>query len=91
MILLVTNLIATMLIQADCGDHVVVTNSRYLLMTGRKTTDKVYYRHLGRPGHMRVIPLRKIVEEKVDSMSVRLTTGGGGYIATCCFWDVTQE
>jgi ribosomal protein L13 len=57
----------SLLIKADCGDHVVVTNSRYLLMTGRKTAEKVYYRHSGRPGHLKVIPLKKIVEKRVYS------------------------
>jgi large subunit ribosomal protein L13 len=53
------------LIGADCGDHVVVTNAKYLLMTGRKTEDKVYYRHSGRPGHLKVTPLQLMIAKKV--------------------------
>jgi large subunit ribosomal protein L13 len=34
----------------DCGDHVVVINAEKVHMTGRKVTDKTYYRHTGYPG-----------------------------------------
>ena len=34
----------------DCGDHVVVVNAAKVRLTGRKRTDKVYYKHTGFPG-----------------------------------------
>jgi ribosomal protein L13 len=34
-------------------------------MTGQKTEDKVYYKHSGRPGHLKVIPLQRAIEKKV--------------------------
>ena len=34
----------------DCGDHVVVINAEKVVLTGKKTSDKVYYRHTGYPG-----------------------------------------
>ena len=34
----------------DCGDHVIVVNADKVKLTGRKRTDKVYYRHTGYPG-----------------------------------------
>jgi large subunit ribosomal protein L13 len=34
----------------DCGDNVVVINADKVALTGRKLTDKVYYRHTGHPG-----------------------------------------
>lgn len=34
----------------DCGDFVVVINSKDLVATGGKETKKVYYRHTGYPG-----------------------------------------
>lgn len=34
----------------DCGDNVVVVNAEKVHLTGRKRTDKVYYRHTGYPG-----------------------------------------
>ena len=34
----------------DFGDHVVVINADKVAITGRKMTDKIYYRHTGHPG-----------------------------------------
>lgn len=34
----------------DTGDHVVVINADKVKLTGKKLTDKVYYRHTGHPG-----------------------------------------
>ena len=34
----------------DCGDFVVVVNSKLVKVTGNKETKKVYYRHSGYPG-----------------------------------------
>lgn len=37
----------------DCGDYVVVINAKNIKVTGRKETDKKYYRHSGYPGGFR--------------------------------------
>ena len=34
----------------DCGDYVVVVNAEKVRFTGKKMTDKDYYRHTGHPG-----------------------------------------
>jgi len=34
----------------DGGDYVIVINSDKLLVSGKKETDKIYYRHSGYPG-----------------------------------------
>ncbi len=34
----------------DCGDNVVVINAGKVHLTGKKTSDKIYYRHTGYPG-----------------------------------------
>jgi large subunit ribosomal protein L13 len=34
----------------DCGDNVVVVNAGKIHLTGKKASDKVYYRHTGYPG-----------------------------------------
>jgi large subunit ribosomal protein L13 len=34
----------------DCGDYVIVINAKDTVVTGKKTTDKIYYRHSGFPG-----------------------------------------
>lgn len=36
----------------DMGDFVIVVNAAKTVLTGRKETDKVYYRHSGRPGSL---------------------------------------
>ncbi|OGH47631.1 MAG: 50S ribosomal protein L13 [Candidatus Levybacteria bacterium RIFCSPLOWO2_01_FULL_39_10] len=37
----------------DCGDFVVVINSKSVLVTGGKEEGKVYYRHSGYPGGLK--------------------------------------
>jgi large subunit ribosomal protein L13 len=34
----------------DCGDYVIVINAKYTVVTGKKASDKIYYRHSGFPG-----------------------------------------
>lgn len=34
----------------DCGDNVIIINADKVKLTGKKRTDKVYYRHTGYPG-----------------------------------------
>ena len=38
---------------ADAGDFVVVVNAQKVGLTGKKRTDKFYYRHSGYPGGLR--------------------------------------
>ncbi|WND02197.1 50S ribosomal protein L13 [Temperatibacter marinus] len=34
----------------DCGDNVIIINADKVKLTGKKRSDKVYYRHTGHPG-----------------------------------------
>ncbi len=34
----------------DCGDNVIIINADKVKFTGKKRTDKIYYRHTGHPG-----------------------------------------
>ena len=34
----------------DCGDNLVIINADHVHLTGKKTTEKIYYRHTGYPG-----------------------------------------
>jgi large subunit ribosomal protein L13 len=34
----------------DCGDNVIIINAEQVKLTGKKFTDKKYYRHTGYPG-----------------------------------------
>ncbi|MGC4378216.1 50S ribosomal protein L13 [Fictibacillus sp. Mic-4] len=37
----------------DTGDHVIIINAEKIHLTGKKLTDKIYYRHTGHPGGLR--------------------------------------
>ena len=45
----------------DCGDYVVVTNVDKVVFTGKKNTDKVYYRHTGHPGGVKETTPAKVL------------------------------
>ncbi len=59
----------------DGGDCVVVINAAQVQFSGKKTTDKVYYRHTGYPGGIKSTTPRKILEgeypERVLRMAVK--------------------
>ena len=46
----------------DCGDHVVVINAEKLAFTGKKRTDKIYYRHTNHPGGLKQITADKVLD-----------------------------
>ena len=50
----------------DTGDYIVVINADKVKVTGRKETDKVYYRHSGYPGGIKATPLDKMREDHPD-------------------------
>ncbi|MEM6603113.1 MAG: 50S ribosomal protein L13 [Pseudomonadota bacterium] len=45
----------------DCGDYVVVINADKIKFTGKKYTDKRYYRHTGYPGGLKVTNPKEIM------------------------------
>lgn len=46
----------------DCGDNVIIVNAAKVRMTGKKTSDKVYYRHTGYPGGVKERTAGQILE-----------------------------
>ena len=48
----------------DTGDFVVVVNAEKVLLTGKKTKDKIYYRHTGHPGGIKEISAEKLLAKK---------------------------
>jgi large subunit ribosomal protein L13 len=48
----------------DTGDFVVVVNAEKVAVTGKKTEQKVYYRHTGRPGGLRETSYEVMLERK---------------------------
>jgi len=66
----------------DTGDYVIVVNADKVRVTGKKTTDKIYYRHSGYPGgikaisfeHLREKHPERIIEKAVKGMLPRNKT-----------------
>ena len=59
---------------ADTGDYVIVVNAEKIQVTGRKLTDKLYYRHSGYPGGLKVTPFKDMLAkhpERVIEFAVR--------------------
>jgi large subunit ribosomal protein L13 len=48
----------------DCGDNIVVVNAEMVKLTGKKLTDKIYYRHTGYPGGIRTNTAGSILSGK---------------------------
>ena len=58
----------------DTGDYIVVVNASKIRVTGKKLTDKVYYKHTGYIGNLKSENLETMLEkypEKVLMKSVR--------------------
>jgi large subunit ribosomal protein L13 len=58
----------------DTGDYVVVVNAEKVRVTGRKTTDKTYWRHTGYPGGIKGVSFRDMIDthpERVIESAVR--------------------
>ncbi len=50
----------------DTGDFVVVVNAEKIAVTGNKLEDKLYYRHSGYPGGLKVRPLQRAARAPAD-------------------------
>lgn len=48
----------------DTGDYIVVINAEKVAVTGKKATDKMYYRHTGFPGGLKEASFEKLIERK---------------------------
>ncbi|ACK72111.1 ribosomal protein L13 [Gloeothece citriformis PCC 7424] len=67
----------------DTGDFVIVINAEKVIVTGKKSQQKVYHRHSGRPGGMKVETFEKlqarlperIVEKAVKGMLPKNSLG----------------
>jgi large subunit ribosomal protein L13 len=59
----------------DTGDFVIVVNAEKILVTGKKRTDKRYYRHSGYPGGLRSRSLQDMLERRPEEV-IRLAVKG---------------
>lgn len=58
----------------DTGDHVIIINAEKIELTGKKLTDKLYYRHSLHPGGLKVrtaLEMRTNYPEKMLELAVR--------------------
>ena len=56
----------------DCGDNIVVINADKVKFTGKKLSDKKYYRHTGYPGGIKETTPAKVLEGKFPERVVEL-------------------
>lgn len=56
----------------DTGDHVVIINADKVKFTGRKMTDKIYYRHTGYPGGIKSTTPEKILTGRFPQRALEL-------------------
>jgi len=65
----------------DMGDNVIVINADKVQMTGKKRSDKIYYRHTGHPGGIKQRTAEQILEgnypERVLTLAVKRMLPGG--------------
>ncbi len=59
----------------DTGDYIVVINAGNVNITGRKATDKMYYRHTGWPGGIRSISFDKLIRHKPERVIEQAVKG----------------
>ena len=56
----------------DCGDNVIIINCDKVHFTGKKMTDKIYYRHTGYPGGIKIRTPKMIIDGKFPERIVEL-------------------
>lgn len=59
----------------DTGDFVIIINASKIRLTGKKLQQKMYYRHSGYPGGLKVTQAETMLKEKPDRM-LRLAVRG---------------
>jgi large subunit ribosomal protein L13 len=59
----------------DTGDNIVVINARDIRVTGRKVTNKLYYRHSGYPSGIKSVTLGKLLQTKPELVIEKAVKG----------------
>ena len=59
----------------DTGDYIVVINADKVTVTGKKTTDKMYYRHTGYPGGLKEANFATLQAEKPEMIIEKAVKG----------------
>ena len=53
---------------ADTGDYVIVVNAEKIVVTGKKMSDKIYYRHSDYVGGMKEVTLKEMLDKKPEKV-----------------------
>ena len=53
---------------ADTGDYVIVVNAEKIVVTGKKMSDKIYYRHSDYVGGMKETTLKEMLNKKPEKV-----------------------
>ena len=59
----------------DCGDFVIVINADKIEVTGKKMDQKMYYRHSGYIGNLKVTNLGKLMKSSPDFIIRKVVKG----------------
>jgi large subunit ribosomal protein L13 len=58
----------------DTGDHVIILNASKITLTGKKLTDKIYYRHSMHPGGLKsrtALEMRTNYSERMLELAIK--------------------
>jgi large subunit ribosomal protein L13 len=59
----------------DTGDYVIVVNAEKVLVTGNKTTEKLYHHHTGYPGGIKSISFDKMLLKSPEMIIEKAVKG----------------
>lgn len=59
----------------DTGDFVIIVNAEKIHLTGKKLTQKVYYKHSGYPGGLKSITAGKLLKTKPEDVLKKAIEG----------------
>ncbi len=59
----------------DTGDYIIVINASLVKVTGKKTTDKIYYSHTGYPGGIKAVTFDKLLAKHPERVIEKAVKG----------------
>lgn len=59
----------------DTGDYVIIINAEKAALTGKKMTDKLYFRHTGYPGGEKFTSAEEMLEKNPTSLVMKAVRG----------------
>ncbi len=59
----------------DCGDNVIIINAEKIILSGKKTEEKVYTHYTGYPGGQRHATARELLNKKPEAIIEKAVKG----------------